>query len=95
MPAERQWPHVVKLAHPIEFAGERIDSLSFRRGKMGDLKGTTPGDLPPFEVLTLIASRMCGKPVAALDQLDADDAAAVVEVALDFFNRCHGAGKTP
>jgi len=91
----RVWPVVVKLAYPIEWGKQTIDSLSFRRGTMGDLgSNTTPGEIPTFDTLLLIASRLCGQPVAALKKLDPEDGAEVQLIALDFFGRCHAGGKT-
>jgi hypothetical protein len=83
---EVQWPQVVKLKHPIDFAGDRIESLTFQRGKMGLLKGLSTS-MPSIDELLLIASRMCGQPVALLEQLDADDGAEVTAIALIFFGR--------
>lgn len=89
---EPTWPRVVKLKHPIDFAGERISELSFRRGKLGDIKGMKLDGVPPVDQLLAIASRMCVKPVAALEMIDGDDAEPVLEIALTFFTKCLGAG---
>jgi len=87
------WPRVVTLSHPISFGEERIASLEFRRGKLADMKGLKFGETIASADLVLIASRLCGKPVAALDLLDIDDAGEVMDIALDFFTRCLAAGK--
>ena len=89
------WPRVVTLKHAIEFGSEQIGSLTFRRGKLGDLKGMKLSDNVPVEQLMAIASRMCGQPTAVLDRLDVDDAGEVVNIALDFFVACLGASKRP
>jgi hypothetical protein len=91
----KTWPRVVTLKHPIDFAGERIASLEFRRGRIGDLKGMKLGDTVPAEQLVLIASRLSGKPVPLIEMLDVDDAGEVMSIALDFFGKCLSAGKTP
>lgn len=93
MVAERQWPVTVTLKHPIDFGSERITTLVFRRGKLGDLKGMKVDGVPPIDQLLLLASRMCGKQVAALDLLEDEDGAEVLELALGFFARCLGGGK--
>ena len=94
--AKQEWPRVITLRHPIEFGkGESIQSLEFRRGKMGDLDGMSVEAMPPVNQLLMIASRMCGKPVAALKMLDEEDCAAVLEIAVGFFGRCLMGGKTP
>lgn len=92
---ERQWPVTITLKHPIDFAGERIAELKFRRGKMGDLKGLKLDDIPPAEHVMLLASRMCGQQLKVIEMLDGDDVEEVLEVALSFFMRCLGASRKP
>lgn len=92
--AERVWPYTVKLAHPIAFGGEMIATLTFRRGKMGDLKGMKIDGVPSIDQLLMIASRMSAQPVAALEMLEDEDGAQVLEIALSFFARCLGGGQT-
>ena len=94
MPAERQWPVLVTLRHPVDMGSERITSLEFRRGKLGDLKGMKVDGIPPVDHLMLLASRMCNKPIPVLEKLDGEDGAEVLEIALDFFGKCLGGGKT-
>lgn len=91
---ERTWPVVVKLDHPIEFAGETIDSLTFRRGRLADLKGIKIDGVPSLDQLMMIASRMCGQPPKVIEMLDADDSGEVIALMLGFFAQCLGAGKT-
>lgn len=91
---DRQWPVVVTLAHPIEIGSQRIASLEFRRGRLGDLKGMKLENPPQLDHLMLMASRMCGQPLKVIESLDESDAAEVIEVALGFFARCLGGGKT-
>jgi len=89
--AERQWPAVIALKHPIDFGTERIVSLSFRRGKMGDMKGIKlRGDDCPTDDLLLLASRMCNQPIKVLEMLDIDDAGEVTDIALDFYAKYLG-----
>lgn len=94
-PVQVSWPVTIKLAHPIEFGSERIESLTFQRGQIGFLKGIKIDGVPLTEQLLLIASRLCGKPVAALERIDPDDSGEVIELAMSFFARCLGAGKKP
>src|SRR6185503_10432939 len=85
-PPEVTWPIVVKLAYPVEWGKGTVEQLEFRRGTMGDLgNNTTPGEMPTFDTLLLIASRLCGQPVAMLKKLDAEDGAEVQAIALHFF----------
>lgn len=84
----RQWPVTVTLKHPIEFGNEQITKLTFRRGRIGDLKGVKLDGVPTVDQILLIASRMCGQMAAALALLDAEDAGEVLEVTLGFFGQC-------
>lgn len=89
------WPRVVKLKHPIDFGDERITSLEFRRGRVGDMKGIKHRQDLPSEDLHLIASRLCGQPIKVIELLDIEDAGEVVNIALDFYVRYLAAGKKP
>lgn len=91
--ADRQWPAVVTLSFPVEFGGERIAALEFRRGRMGDLRGLKLDNSPPIDHLILLASRMSGKPVKVIESLVDEDAAEVFAIVLGFFARSLGAGK--
>lgn len=91
--AERQWPVLVTLKHPFDFGSERIASLQFRRGRMGDLKGMKVDSVPPVDQLMLLASRMCGQPIKVLEMLEDEDGAEVLEIAIGFFARCLGGGR--
>ena len=86
------WPRVITLQHPVQFASETITSLTFRRGRAGDIKGLKLGETVPAEQLITIASRMCGKPTQVIELLDVDDAAEVMALALGFYGRCLGGG---
>lgn len=88
------WPHKVELSRPIVFGkGEAITELVFQRGNLGTIKGMRVDIMPTLDEQLLIASRMCGKPVAALYMLDADDSSEVLAIALGFFGRCLADGK--
>jgi hypothetical protein len=91
--AAREWPVLVTLGAPIDFGSQRISSLEFRKGRMGDLKGM-PMQAPSLDQLILLASRMCGQPVKVIEMLGDEDAPEVLQIALGFFARCLGAGKT-
>lgn len=91
--ADRQWPVTVTLKHPVDFGSQRIASLEFRRGRMGDMKGVKMDGVPPIDQLLLIASRMCGQQIQILELLSDEDGAEVIELSLGFFARCLGGGK--
>ncbi len=91
---KRTWPATITLAVPIQFGKELIESLVFQKGTFGILKGMPSDRTPNMDELMLIASRLCGKPLRVIELLDPDDADEVMAIALGFFGRCRGAGKT-
>lgn len=91
--AEPSWPRVLTLQHPVDFGKRRIETLTFRRGKVGDARGIKLRDEIPVDDLLKIASHMCGEPVAALAMLDIDDGGEVTAIAMDFYVKFLGAGK--
>lgn len=90
---ERQWPVVVTLQHPIDFGSQHITQLTFRRGRMGDLKGISLDGIPPTDQLMLLASRLSGQILQVIEKLDPDDTSEVLEIVLGFFARCLGSGQ--
>ena len=86
------WPRVINLKYPVQFGSETISSLTFRRGRAGDLKGLKLGETVPADQLITIASRMSGKQTQVIEGLDGDDAAEVMALVLDFYGRCLGGG---
>lgn len=93
---ERVFPYTMKLRHPISFGkDETITELVFQRGRVAFVKDLKPDGVPTIAQSLLIASRLCGKPVAALELLDPDDSGEVIEIAMSFFGRCLGATGTP
>lgn len=93
-PAPAVWPRVVTLSHPIAFGSEQITELTFRRGRVGDMKNIklVEGALPVNDIV-LVASRMCGKPTQVIDLLDGEDAGEVMEIAMDFYRTCLEPGR--
>lgn len=86
--SELTWPRTVTLKHPVEFGKDNlITALTFRRGRMGDLKGggMNPSAFPEFDQLALIAARMCGQPTKVIEMLDSDDWAEVQAIVLVFY----------
>lgn len=90
---ERKWPMTVPLAYPVEFDGETISSLVFRRGCMGDLRGLRLESEPPMDHLMLVASRMCGQNIKVIERLADIDGAEVIAIALGFWLRSLAGGK--
>lgn len=94
-PKPREWPFVVTLKHPIEFGGEHISSLTFQRGRLGFLKGVPIDTTPPLDKMLIVAGRLCGQLPAMLEMLHPDDSPVVLEITLDFWQRCLAVGSTP
>lgn len=89
-------PVTLKLKHPIEFGKDKlIEELTFRRGRMGDLKGLVlREDSIPWDAILTIASRMSGQPTQVIDRLDEDDVGEVTAIAVGFYTRCLATGQT-
>lgn len=86
-------PRVVKLKTPIDMGSEQICELTFRRGRFDDMKGIGLNlKEAKIDDLMLLASRLCGQPVAVLGKIDEDDVGEVMAIASDFFLKCLGAG---
>lgn len=83
---------IIKLRRPIEFGRETIEELQFRRGRLGDLKGIKISTEIAVDDIMLIASRMSGLVLPAIQKLDEEDAGEVAEHVLGFYERCLQAG---
>lgn len=71
---------VLQLEQPIRLGtGTPTERLSFRPAKGKDLR-TVPSELKTLDPLFVLASRLCGRPLAELDDLCAADAAKVMEI---------------
>jgi|ERR1041384_7626426 hypothetical protein len=92
--AKQQWPYTMTLSYPVQFGKQTIESLTFRRGQLGDLEEITLGEVPPCAKLIALAARLCGQSIKVIQMLDPDDADEVLNIALGFISRCRGAGKT-
>lgn len=91
---EETWPIVVRLSVPIDLGKTQIDELTFRRGRMGDIKNIRlAADNISTDAIILIASRMCAQPVGVIERLDQDDAGRVSEIAMNFIAKCLKTGQ--
>lgn len=84
------WPKVIKLKHPIELGKETYTELTFRRGRLGDLRGVKISKDVAVDDLIKIASRMCGETTGVLERLDVEDSGEVVAIALGFIGQSLG-----
>lgn len=88
-------PLKLKLRTPVEFGKDTIEELTFRRGRMGDMKGVPIGDSISMDTIMLVASRLSGQPTAVIERLDEADAGEVVGLAMGFIGRCLATGSGP
>lgn len=66
----------ITLTTPIEYDGKTINTLKFRRMKLGDVRAAKQApDL--IEAAIIVAARLAGVSVEALDGLDAADSEAL------------------
>lgn len=83
----------VTLRKPVDWGeGDKVVALTFRRGRLGDMKGIKVTGEPPAESLMLLASRLCGQPLPMIERLDPEDAGEVMGIALRFFAKCLSTG---
>lgn len=92
--SERKWPVVIELKHPIDRGGQRISKIEMKRGNGAVLKGMKIGGELPMDQLFTIASRLSGQFPDVIEKLDPEDLGEVTSVALDFYGRCLGGGRT-
>lgn len=95
VPAPLESPVTIRLKRPIEFGSERVEELSFRKGRAGDLRGIKLGLEIQADTLITIAARLCGRTTAVIERLDEADCGEVFALALGFIGRCLGTGPTP
>ncbi len=91
---DRKWPYELTLGTPVQFGKETITELTFAEGTFGMIKGLKLDRAPDFDQLMTIASKMCGRPLRVIELLAPGDAGEVTAIALGFFARCRGAGRT-
>lgn len=75
-----------RLDWPVEFKGEKIEALTFRRRKAKDLVAmdAVKGDMA--KTMAMYAS-MCGKPLPVIEDMDADDFERMVEATLPLMGK--------
>ena len=75
-----------RLDYPVEFKGERIEVLTFRRRKARDLVAmdAVKGDMA--KTMAMYAS-MCGRPLPVIEDMDADDFERMVEATLPLMGK--------
>lgn len=84
---------IIKLRSPVQFGEQAIPELSFRKGRMGDLKGVEIGeDGLKMDNLMRVAARMAGVPLEVIEQVGEEDAGEVCAIALGFIRRCLATG---
>lgn len=86
---------VVKLTEPVQAHGEPITELKIRKPRGKDFK-KLPGKSfeAPFQLILDFAAHLADVPPSTLDELCAEDTAAVSEVVGPFLDKFQGIGKT-
>lgn len=92
-PKVRVWPVVIQLKHPVDLGSKQITELELRRGSLSHMKGIKLASELPADQLMLIASRLSGQTIQAIERLDIEDAGEVMAVAMDFYAKFLGSGK--
>lgn len=79
-----------RLDYPVEFKGEKIEVLTFRRRKARDLVAmdAVKGDMT--KTLAMYAS-MCGKPLPVIEDMDADDFERMLQETLPLMGKAAAA----
>lgn len=88
------WPVRIPLRTPVDLGSQRITEIEMRRGRLGDIKGMKLSSEVSIDQLLMLASRLSGQPIRVIETLDQDDAGKVMDIAMDFYASCLGAGKT-
>lgn len=70
------------LKYPFQFGDREVTTLNFQRLKAKHLRKL--GARPTMNDLLELASKSCGEAPPLLDELDAEDTMAVVEIIGDF-----------
>ena len=73
----------VKLVRPLNVDGQMITEVTIRRPKVRDLRAMEKTREPGFTELDqgiAMAAALCDLPLAAMDEMDASDFAAISEV---------------
>jgi|GEM_PF-3530260 len=68
----------VNLTHPIQHAGQTLNSLSFRSPKVSDLIAASEETTPVRQTMGMLA-RLCGLDFATFGEIDAADLSRIVE----------------
>ena len=80
----------VKLTEPIEFGEDTYTELTLRRPKAKDIEHLSTE--PSFKDLLRVAQRCAAVPRKIIEELDSEDAMAVVEAVADFLDGGHQTG---
>lgn len=83
----------ITLQHPIQFGDKTVNKLDIRKPKAGDFRMLKNLD-QPFGMMLDLAAELSGLPASVLDDLEADDLPAVMEVMSGFLHGFQGTGKT-
>lgn len=75
---------ILHLLYPFEFAGQRFESITFKRPKARHLRGMTSKQ--SIDETLDFAARLSGQLPAVIDELEGEDCMLMLEVVGDFFS---------
>lgn len=75
-----------KLATPIDFKGERIEEIDYRRPKGRDIKAAFKARGGGGDMYTALLVNLCEQPEGLFDELDGTDYIALIEICDDFLS---------
>lgn len=84
---------VYKLKEPVNFGGENVETLFFKKAKGKHFKGMPVGNLNTDQ-LFLLASRLCDVPPSFFEEMDGADAVEVLQIASSFIMGSQAIGET-
>lgn len=75
----------IPLAYPVEHEGTTITEVTLRRAKTKDLRLIDAAGGNDLDQGVAMVAAISGLPVAAVDEMDAEDFATISEALADFF----------
>lgn len=81
---------ILKLAEPVQFGSETIDTLEFRKPVGKDMRRMPTK--PDISSMMDFAATLCGQPPSFFDMMSAEDVLAAVELVTDFLPSGQGTG---
>ena len=91
MSTQAGYPHKLELKHPFNYGSVEIKVINFRRPKAKDIKRVKPDKLETGDLIDIFAAISDQQP-PVIDEMDAEDAMAAVEIVSNFLVDGQGTG---